>query len=96
MKPRFQPFLPYILLLREDRGKPEEAMSDTSPTIFEETILINGYGCDLNGFCKPAIFFQLLTEAAHLHASPLGAGFETLATSNQTWVQWSIGATTFC
>lgn len=71
-------------------------MPESLPYIFEETIQVNGYECDLNGAWKPAAFFQQLTEAAHLHASGLGAGFEALAALDQTWVQWSIGATTYC
>lgn len=60
-------------------------MSD-NPTIYEETLRINGYECDLNQKLKPASFFQHLTEAATLHAANLGVGFDEMYARNLFWV----------
>ncbi|GAP12480.1 acyl-ACP thioesterase [Longilinea arvoryzae] len=60
-------------------------MIDSKP-IYEETIRVNNYECDFNQTLKPAAFFQHLTEAAGIHATQLGAGFDVLYAQNLFWV----------
>lgn len=60
-------------------------MSD-HPAIYEETLRVNGFECDLNQKLKPAAFFQRLTEAATLHAARLGVGFDAMYARNLFWV----------
>ncbi len=55
-------------------------------TIYEETIRINGFDCDVNRRWKPSACFQYLTEAAGNHAAKLGFGFETMLEKNLFWV----------
>lgn len=60
-------------------------MDDHQP-IYEETLRINTYECDINQTLKPAAFFQHLTEAAGIHAALLGVGFDALYAQNLFWV----------
>jgi acyl-CoA thioesterase FadM len=53
-------------------------MKTNEDAIFEEKVRVNTYECDFNGKWKPASFFQHMTEAAHLHATSLGAGYREL------------------
>lgn len=55
-------------------------------TIYQETIRINSYECDLNQAFKPAAFFQRLTETAGIHAALLGVGFDAMLARNLFWV----------
>lgn len=57
-----------------------------SQTIYEETIRINAFECDVNQKLKPAAFFQHLTEAAGIHATRLGVGFDAMLDQNLFWV----------
>lgn len=61
-------------------------MIEHTETIFENTIRINSYDCDINGSWKPAAFFQHMTEAAHQHASRLGVGYPEMILQNLSWV----------
>jgi acyl-ACP thioesterase len=61
-------------------------MTDHTETLYEERIRINSYDCDINGTWKPAAFFQHMTEAAHLHAARLGAGYDEMIQRDVTWV----------
>jgi len=54
--------------------------------IYEKTIRVNGFECDINRRWKPAAFFQHLTEAAGRHADQLGCGFEAMFAQNLYWV----------
>jgi acyl-ACP thioesterase len=62
-----------------------QPMSDAI-TIYQETVRINSYECDLNQAFKPAAFFQRLTEAAGIHAALLGVGFDAMLARNLYWV----------
>lgn len=55
-------------------------------TIYQETVRINSYECDLHQAFKPAAFFQRLTEAASIHAALLGVGFDAMLARNLFWV----------
>jgi acyl-ACP thioesterase len=61
-------------------------MTEHTETIFENTIRINSFDCDVNGNWKPASFFQYMTETAHLHAARLGAGYYDMIQRGLTWV----------
>lgn len=61
-------------------------MKTNEDAIFEEKVRVNTYECDFNGKWKPASFFQHMTEAAHLHATQLGAGYRELIRRDLTWV----------
>jgi medium-chain acyl-[acyl-carrier-protein] hydrolase len=61
-----------------------ESMENT--TLYEETIRIDAFECDLNRKWKPASFFQHLTEAAGIHAALLGVGFDAMLEQNLFWV----------
>ena len=61
-------------------------MIEHTETIFENTIRINSYDCDINGNWKPAAFFQHMTEAAHQHASRLGVGYPEMIQQSLSWV----------
>lgn len=60
-------------------------MTDSKP-IYEETFRVNTYECDINQTLKPAAFFQHLTEAAGIHATLLGAGFDVMYARDLFWV----------
>jgi acyl-ACP thioesterase len=62
-----------------------EAMLHIDP-LYEETIRINAFECDINQKLKPAAFFQHLTEAAVIHAGKLGVGFAEMLSRNLYWV----------
>jgi medium-chain acyl-[acyl-carrier-protein] hydrolase len=54
--------------------------------IFENTLRVNAFECDINRRWKPSAFFQHLTETAGRHADHLGCGFETMFSQNLYWV----------
>jgi medium-chain acyl-[acyl-carrier-protein] hydrolase len=54
--------------------------------LFEETIRVNAFECDINRRLKPAVFFQRMTETAVIHAARLGVGFEDMLARNLFWV----------
>ncbi len=58
----------------------------TDNNIFQTTLSINAFECDINQRWKPAAFFQHLTETAGDHAALLGCGFETMYARNLYWV----------
>ena len=60
-------------------------MNETN-TIFNKTIQVNTFDCDINHRWKPAAFFQHLTEAAGNHATLLGCGFQDMLAQNLHWV----------
>jgi acyl-ACP thioesterase len=60
-------------------------MNHTEP-LYEETVRINAFECDINRELKPAAFFQHLTEAAVIHAGILGVGFKEMLARNLYWV----------
>ena len=61
-------------------------MTDHTEIIFENQVRINSFDCDINNNWKPASFFQYMTEAAHLHAARLGAGYDEMIPRGLTWV----------
>jgi len=61
-------------------------MKTNEEAIFEEKVRVATYECDFNGKWKPASFFQHMTEAAHLHATQLGAGYRELIRNDLAWV----------
>jgi len=54
--------------------------------IFETTLRINAFECDINRCWKPAAFFQHLTETAGDHAEKLGCGFDVMYGRDLFWV----------
>ena len=60
-------------------------MTETQ-TIYETIVRASTFECDVNRRWKPAAFFQHLTEAAGVHASILGCGFEAMYAQNLFWV----------
>ncbi|NMB54979.1 MAG: hypothetical protein GYA15_09785 [Leptolinea sp.] len=54
--------------------------------IFQNTLSVKAFECDINRHWKPAAFFQHLTETAGRHADHLGCGFETMLARNLYWV----------
>jgi medium-chain acyl-[acyl-carrier-protein] hydrolase len=61
-------------------------MTNQAQKLYEETIRINTFECDIHQNWKPAAFFQHLTEAAGIHAARLGVGFEVMVAQNLYWV----------
>jgi medium-chain acyl-[acyl-carrier-protein] hydrolase len=54
--------------------------------VFNNSIRINSFECDINRRWKPAAIFQHLTETAGRHADLLGCGFETMYEQRLYWV----------
>jgi len=54
--------------------------------IYEDTVRVNIYECDVNHRWKPAAFSQHLTETASVHAEHLGVGFDAMYAKNLFWV----------
>jgi len=61
-------------------------MTDQPKPLYEQTIRIDTFECAFNRQWKPAAFFQHLTEAATIHATQLGVGFDTMFAQNLFWV----------
>lgn len=54
--------------------------------MYQTSIPVRAFECDINRRWKPAVFFQHLTEAAGHHAEKLGCGFDVMFARNLFWV----------
>jgi acyl-ACP thioesterase len=54
--------------------------------LYEQSLRVNAFECDINRRWKPAAFFQHLTETAGTHADILGCGFDAMFAKNMFWV----------
>jgi acyl-ACP thioesterase len=61
-------------------------MTNEIKIIHEQEIRINPIECDFKQEWKPTAIFQHLTEAAGIHASKLGVGFDFMYAQNLFWV----------
>ncbi|NLS79269.1 MAG: hypothetical protein GXY76_18630 [Chloroflexi bacterium] len=60
-------------------------MDDPTP-IYEQPLRVSAMECDFKRELKPAAIFRHLSEAAAVHATQLGVGFEAMYARNLFWV----------